>query len=633
MTWSPSVHRRQRHEARSRFFGFRGPEPGSDATNAPGPGVYLYLLPMGAGQSKGDNSHHWGFPFHSCYGTAVESFAKLADSIYFKSYPDAGSSSRDGGRGGLARQLQVASGSHQQQQHVQAVGSQGTQGLDTTESSREQEGGVQGDGPGRRGAPPSPAPTGECPHLYVNQYVSSTLKWREEGVELSMEADYYATGSSAWAELLITSAPPAGACFTLMLRIPVWAARDSARIRLNGCPQEWTDCPGIPASGTYCQLKRQWRAGDMVHLALVMQWHMKPLPDTRPQFAGLHALMHGPFVMAGLTHDSRVLEVDTEPLDRLIYQPPDADELMSVQAAWDSSLYIRHDMHQLHISAMEDNGDNIDATFRFISGCHASLMLTPSNSSDAAHGTGAAGSSSASGSGSSDSGSGGPGSASPRQRQALEGLKTLMRLGLPEQGVAVTLESMNFPGFYVSYDLDGNMVLQQPDGSSSFCDSATFLLRPGLAGEDGTISFEAAAMPGYYLSAFLSLQAPCKDYLPDCHERAAAGECKGASPGLAEVRCRASCQRCGAARGALRLLKLVPGSVGFAQASSWKLTTPLTPRYPPGSRVVVGRNRQYLLVPLGNIVDERYTVYFDVRGPWQHRVQGHDGVVREELEL
>lgn len=24
--------------------------------------MYLYLLPLGTGQSKGDNSHHWGYP-------------------------------------------------------------------------------------------------------------------------------------------------------------------------------------------------------------------------------------------------------------------------------------------------------------------------------------------------------------------------------------------------------------------------------------------------------------------------------------------------------------------------------------------------------------------------------------------
>ncbi len=54
--------------------------------NEPGPGVVIYLLPMGTGQTKGGSSHGWGDPLHSfwcCYGTSVESFAKLADSIFF----------------------------------------------------------------------------------------------------------------------------------------------------------------------------------------------------------------------------------------------------------------------------------------------------------------------------------------------------------------------------------------------------------------------------------------------------------------------------------------------------------------------------------------------------------------------
>jgi uncharacterized protein len=50
-------------------------------------GVLLYLLPMGRAQTKGDSSHGWGDPYNSfwcCYGTSVESFAKIGDSIYFK---------------------------------------------------------------------------------------------------------------------------------------------------------------------------------------------------------------------------------------------------------------------------------------------------------------------------------------------------------------------------------------------------------------------------------------------------------------------------------------------------------------------------------------------------------------------
>lgn len=57
-----------------------------DDDNSPGPGVVLYLLPMGAGQGKGGSSHGWGTPMHSfwcCHGSSVESFAKLADSIFF----------------------------------------------------------------------------------------------------------------------------------------------------------------------------------------------------------------------------------------------------------------------------------------------------------------------------------------------------------------------------------------------------------------------------------------------------------------------------------------------------------------------------------------------------------------------
>ncbi len=61
---------------------------GNDApgSNAPGPGVIVYLTPQGTANAKGDNSHGWGTPFGSfwcCYGSTVESYAKLADSIYF----------------------------------------------------------------------------------------------------------------------------------------------------------------------------------------------------------------------------------------------------------------------------------------------------------------------------------------------------------------------------------------------------------------------------------------------------------------------------------------------------------------------------------------------------------------------
>ncbi|KAG5517603.1 hypothetical protein RHGRI_038114 [Rhododendron griersonianum] len=51
------------------------------------PGVMIYMLPQGPGKSKAVSFHGWGTKFNSfwcCYGTGIESFSKLGDSIYFE---------------------------------------------------------------------------------------------------------------------------------------------------------------------------------------------------------------------------------------------------------------------------------------------------------------------------------------------------------------------------------------------------------------------------------------------------------------------------------------------------------------------------------------------------------------------
>ncbi|XP_028800577.1 uncharacterized protein LOC114755858 [Neltuma alba] len=51
------------------------------------PGVMIYMLPLGPGVSKAKTGHSWGNKFDSfwcCYGTGIESFSKLGDSIYFE---------------------------------------------------------------------------------------------------------------------------------------------------------------------------------------------------------------------------------------------------------------------------------------------------------------------------------------------------------------------------------------------------------------------------------------------------------------------------------------------------------------------------------------------------------------------
>ncbi|RZC83104.1 hypothetical protein C5167_045893 [Papaver somniferum] len=55
------------------------------------PGVMIYMLPLGHGESKARSYHGWGTKFQSfwcCYGTGIESFSKLGDSIYFEEEGD-----------------------------------------------------------------------------------------------------------------------------------------------------------------------------------------------------------------------------------------------------------------------------------------------------------------------------------------------------------------------------------------------------------------------------------------------------------------------------------------------------------------------------------------------------------------
>lgn len=203
--------------------------------------------PAGAGLSKGDTSHKWshgwGDPltsFWCCYGSAVESFAKLADSIYFHRSPAAPAD-------GLA---------------------------------------------------PATAPP---PELWVNQLVSSTLRWREAGVALTLEADLYPEGDNIVTATLVVRTTrrqeqrqgggdggggggdedggggdgSRRRRFLLHWRVPSWADAAGLRVAVNGV--ENAACAAAArersASGSqegtlgegagYCTLGPDWRDGDV----------------------------------------------------------------------------------------------------------------------------------------------------------------------------------------------------------------------------------------------------------------------------------------------------------------------------------------------------------------------------------
>ena len=117
--------------------------------------------------------------------------------------------------------------------------------------------------------------------------------------------------------------------------------------------------------------------------------------------------------------------------------------------------------------------------------------------------------------------------------------------------------------------------------------------------------------------------APCADDdSVACHKASSHGLCIS-QPEVYKVRCRKSCGSCASLASVLTVRKQQGRSAGGggqaagegSGSSNFRLAQPLTHRYPPGSKVLAAANRHFLVVPLGNLVDERYTVYFSMQQP------------------
>ena len=139
--------------------------------------------------------------------------------------------------------------------------------------------------------------------LLVNLYAPSTAEWAAAGVRLSVETDF-PEGEAA--KLTFEVRTPRE--FTLGLRRPYWAGA-GFQVRVNSQPfaVAGTEPPGNdprrrsqyrdaePDLSSYVELKRVWKTGDVVEVALPKSLRLEPLPDN-PRRA---SLLWGPLVLAG----------------------------------------------------------------------------------------------------------------------------------------------------------------------------------------------------------------------------------------------------------------------------------------------------------------------------------------------
>ena len=119
--------------------------------------------------------------------------------------------------------------------------------------------------------------------IFVNQFIPSTLDWKEEGLALEQVTQFpHEQGTT----LKIKTARPA--LRTIHVRIPRWTTED-AQVKINGRPLEAMADPG-----SYLGFARTWADGDTIGISLPMDLRQEPLPgdDT------ISAALYGPLVLA-----------------------------------------------------------------------------------------------------------------------------------------------------------------------------------------------------------------------------------------------------------------------------------------------------------------------------------------------
>ncbi|XP_059669628.1 uncharacterized protein LOC132314847 [Cornus florida] len=136
-------------------------------------------------------------------------------------------------------------------------------------------------------------------------------------------------------------------------------------------------------------------------------------------------------------------------------------------------------------------------------------------------------------------------------------------------GKLVMLEPFDFPGSVVVHQgANGNLIVAAPGAQNS-----VFQLVPGLNGKPGAVSLESGGQKGCFV-------------------------CSGVTGAVSTTKLR--CQSAGA-----------PPDAKFKEEASFVLNNGIS-SYHPISFVAKGANRNFLLTPLYNFMDENYTVYFNI---------------------
>jgi DUF1680 family protein len=190
--------------------------------------------------------------------------------------------------------------------------------------------------------------------IYVNQFIASTLHWKEEGFSIQQTTSFPTEQGTS---LKVNCAKPHAR--TIHVRIPGWTR--GPEIKLNGRTLE-----AVADPGSYLAIRRKWQDGDTLSVVLPMELRQEPLPGD----ASVTAVLYGPLVLAaklgaGPTDESNRIIHSGETVPKNL---PPAEKLPEVKGASGKDSVKTENWVQIESSA--------DLRFK-ASGANGVLDLTP----------------------------------------------------------------------------------------------------------------------------------------------------------------------------------------------------------------------------------------------------------------
>lgn len=306
-----------------------------------------------------------------------------------------------------------------------------------------------------------------------------------------------------------------------------------------------------------------------------MRISTEDLNDARPELQVLKAITMGPFHLAGITEGDREIDIDPSEIQKAVTYPDEGDEatLVSLSMWKEEEERFKGERETLARSIQAHSEAGAPVKLARSTGEAQRSVLQPSS----------------------------------RGNRGVLGEMRMeyapLRGGSRAQAMAATFKIVP-------------AVLGVPAASPSRYQSEQSSEQAAASRQ--FFSLESMAWPGLYLtldaatSSFM-LRSPHSS--PAEHAEAFIFssqnlflESKTSEEGNSESVFEANRPNSGIFRAPIEPHSLVPGT---KEAPRISLVPPAAPRYPKGARLLTGKTKKYLLVPLGQLIDEHYTAYFE----------------------